>query len=173
MSDHPFKGIGKMVNVFTRSKLTPLLIFFFFFIGVFSVWKLPGEEEHQISVPIFDIFVSYPGATAEEVERRIVNLGERKLWEIPGVEYIYSTAQTDGALFIIRFKVGENVEKSLIKLYTKVYSNLDYLPQGATQPLIKVRSIDDVPILTLTFHGDSMDPVQLRKTVARLQTLIN
>ncbi len=173
MSAHNSKFIGGIVDYFARSKITPLIIGFAILLGLIAVLNIPREEEPQISVPMFDIFVSYPGATTEEVEHRIVNLGERKLWEIPGVEYIYSTSEPDGALIIVRFKVGENVEKSLIKLYTKVYSNLDFLPRGASQPLIKVRSIDDVPILSLTFSGPSRSPLELRKIVARVQRSIN
>jgi multidrug efflux pump subunit AcrB len=165
--------IARVVGAFIRSKVTPLIIGFSIFLGVLSVINLPREEEPQIAVPVFDIFVAYPGATAEEVERRIVNVGERKLWELPGVEYIYSMTEADGAVITVRFKVGEDVEKSLIKLYTKVYSNLDLLAKGGTQPLIKIRSIDDVPIMALTFHSMTNDPVRLRKVVADLQNSVN
>ena len=173
MTPHKLGFLGNVINTFARSKITPLIIAASLIIGLFAVVNLPREEEPQISVPMFDIFVSYPGASAQEVERRIINVGERTLWEISGVEYIYSTAESDGAMFIVRFKVGEDIEKSLIKLYTKVYSNLDLLPAGATQPFIKVRSIDDVPILALTFHSKKRDAVSLRKVVADLQTLIS
>ena len=107
MNSHNSHLINKIVDYFARSKITPLIVGFSILIGVFSVFNIPREEEPQISVPMFDIFVSYPGAATEEVEQRIVNLGERKLWEIPGVEYIYSTSEPDGALIIVRFKVGE------------------------------------------------------------------
>ncbi|MFA5146737.1 MAG: efflux RND transporter permease subunit [Candidatus Omnitrophota bacterium] len=172
MAEHHSHFISRTVDYFARSKITPLIIGFSILVGLFSVLNIPREEEPQISVPMFDIFVSYPGATAEEMERRIVTLGERKLWEIPGVEYIYSTSETDGAIIIVRFRVGEDAEESLIKLYTKVYSNLDFLPKGASQPLIKVRSIDDVPVLGLTFYGPP-DPVALRRTVAKVRDAIN
>jgi len=165
--------LSAVIGTFAHSKITPLIIITSIILGFFAVLNLPREEEPQISVPMFDIFVSYPGASSQEVERRIVNVGERKLWEISGVEYIYSTAEPDGALFIVRFKVGEDIEKSLIKLYTKVYSNLDLLTVGASQPLIKVRSIDDVPILSLTFHSQAKDPVSLRKVVAGIQTQVS
>ena len=170
---HSADWIGKLVTVFAQSKLTVLLIAASILLGLFSAMNLPREEEPQISVPIFDVFVSYPGASSQDVEKRIVNLGERKLWEIPGVEYIYSTAETDGALFVVRFKVGSNVEESLIKLYTKVYANFDVLPQGASQPLIKLRSIDDVSVLALTFYGREKSPLELRRAAARIQTLVN
>ncbi|MDD5730504.1 MAG: efflux RND transporter permease subunit [Candidatus Omnitrophica bacterium] len=173
LSPHRLGFLGKVINTFARSKITPLIIAASVMLGLFAVVNLPREEEPQISVPMFDIFVSYPGASAQEVERRIINVGERKLWEISGVEYIYSTAESDGALFIVRFKVGEDVEKSLIKLYTKVYANLDLLAQGASQPLIKLRSIDDVPILSLTFHSKAKDLVSLRRIVAATQNQIN
>lgn len=170
---HKSDGLGSIVSAFTRSKVTPLIIAASILLGIFALINLPREEEPQISVPMFDIFVSYPGASAQEVERRIIDVGERKLWEISGVEYIYSTAEADGALFIVRFKVGENVEKSLIKLYTKVYSNLDFLAPEASQPLIKVRSIDDVPVLSLTFHSLTLDAVSLRRVVAGVQVLVS
>ena len=99
MNNHATGFIGRIVSVFARSKITPLIIGFAMVLGVLAVFSIPREEEPQISVPMFDIFVSYPGATTEEVERRIVDLGERKLWEIPGVEYIYSTSEPDGAAF--------------------------------------------------------------------------
>lgn len=173
MHDHHSDWIGRSVRTFAQSKLTPLIIVASLLIGVFAVMNLPREEEPQINVPMFDIAVSFPGASAQEVEQRIVNLGERKLWEIPGVEYIYSTAEPNRAFFIVRFRVGEDIEKSLIKLYTKVYSNLDFMPQGASQPLIKTRSIDDVPVMTLTFHSETMSPLELRRSVARLQQEIS
>ena len=165
--------IARVVGVFVKSKVTPLIIGFSIFLGVMAVINLPREEEPQISVPMFDIFVSYPGATAEEVERRIVNVGERKLWEINGVEYVYSITQAEGAVITVRFKVGEDVEKSLIKLYTKVHSNLDVLAKGGSQPFIKIRSIDDVPVMTLTFHSGNNDQVRLRKVVSEVQNSIS
>jgi multidrug efflux pump subunit AcrB len=165
--------IARIVRIFVKSKVTPLIIGFSIFLGVLAVFNLPREEEPQISVPMFDIFVSYPGTTAEEVEHRIVNVGERKLWEISGVEYVYSTIQAEGAVITVRFRVGEDAEKSLIKLYTKVYSSLDLLAKGGSTPLIKVRSIDDVPVMTLTFHSAKNDPVRLRKVVSDVQNSIS
>jgi len=173
MSAHQEGFIARVVGVFVKSKVTPLIIGFSIFLGVMAVINLPREEEPQISVPMFDIFVSYPGATAQEVERRIVNIGERKLWEIKGVEYVYSMTQAEGAIITVRFRVGEDIEKSLIKLYTKVYSNLNVLARGGSQPFIKIRSIDDVSILTLTFHGMQDDPVALRKVVSDVQNDIS
>ncbi|HNX53430.1 MAG TPA: efflux RND transporter permease subunit [Pontiellaceae bacterium] len=165
--------IARIVRIFVKSKVTPLIIGFSVFLGVLAVLNLPREEEPQISVPMFDIFVSYPGATAEEVEDRIVNVGERKLWEISGVEYVYSAIQAEGAVITVRFRVGENAEKSLIKLYTKVYSNLDLLAKDGSMPLIKIRSIDDVPVMTVTFHGATNDAVRLRKVVSDVQRSIS
>jgi multidrug efflux pump subunit AcrB len=170
---HSFKWLEGLIRYFADSKITPLLIAASILLGTLSLVQLPREEEPQIVVPIFDIFVSYPGVTPKEAEKRIVELGERKFWEIPGVEYVYSTSYAHGAMFIVRFRVGEDMERSLIRLYTKVYSNLDYLPQGAHQPLIKQRSIDDVPILALTFHGEKRSPMALRQIVAKIRQQIN
>lgn len=173
MDNNRMDWIGRIVEVFVRSKITPLILGFAIFLGFMAVVNLPREEEPQISVPMFDVFVRYPGATSEEVEQRIINVGERKLWEIPGVEYIYSTSQSDGGLIVVRFKVGEDMERSLTKVYAKVFANLDVLPPGASQPLIKARSIDDVPILSLTFYSDTKDAQALRRVAAMVQQEVN
>ena len=165
--------LSSLVTYFSNSKLTPLAILLSLLIGILAVMNIPREEEPQISVPMFDLFVSFPGATPEVIEKQVVNLGERKLWEIPGVEYIYSTMESNQALIIVRFKVGEDIEKSLIKLYTKVYSNMDWLPKGTGQPLIKVRSIDDVPVLSLTFYSSKKNGLELRKCAADVRQEIN
>ena len=170
----PKRGFaGWLAESFITSKLTPLFILASLLLGLFAVRYLPREEEPQIHVPFFDVFVPFPGAGSEEVEKRIIEVGERRLWEIPGVEYVYSTAMPNYGMFTVRFKVGSNPEDSLIKLYTKVYANLDSLPAGAGQPLIKPRSIDDVPVLALTFWRKDGDPVELRRVAARVQQEIN
>jgi multidrug efflux pump subunit AcrB len=160
---------GALAQAFIRSKLTVLIALGSVLLGLFGVWKLPREEEPQINVPMFDIFVGLPGASAKEVEERIVDLGERKLWEIPGVEYIYSTSEPGGAMFIVRFKVGTNPEEAMTRVYTKTFAHADFMPPGATPALIKPRSIDDVPILALTLSGEGLDELALRRAAARLR----
>jgi multidrug efflux pump subunit AcrB len=140
---------GRLAATFVNSKLTVLFVLASLLLGVFAAVRLPREEEPQINVPMFDVFVGVPGASAREVEDRVTRLGERKFWEIPGVEYVYSTSEPGLALFILRFKVGTNPEEAMTRVYTKTFAHMDMLPPGATQPLIKPRSIDDVPILSL------------------------
>ncbi len=160
---------GKLARAFVVSKLTPLLALFSLFVGALALWKLPREEEPQINVPMFDVLVPFPGASAREVEERVVNVGERRLQEIPGVEYIYSTARPGLALFIVRFKVGMSPERAMTLIYTKTFSNLDQLAPGAGPPLIKPRSIDDVPVLTLTLWGGGQTGLGLRRAAAELR----
>jgi multidrug efflux pump subunit AcrB len=163
---------GRLAHSFIDSKLTPLFITASVLIGAFSVWQLPREEEPQIIVPMIDIFVGMPGASAREVEERVTKPMEKLLWEIPGVEYIYSTSQPGGSMAIVRFKVGEDEEKSIVKLNQKMFANFDLIPPGATQPLIKPRSIDDVPILALTLTSSRYGGLELRRIAAQVHDTI-
>ena len=146
---------GKIAKAFITSKLTPILIIVSLLLGFFALSVTPREEEPQIKVPMVDVMVSYPGATAEEVEERVTRPMEKFLWEIKGVEYVYSIITPGSNLTIVRFKVGENTEDSLVKLYNKLMSNYDKIPPGVSQPLVKAKSIDDVPILTLTLWSNN------------------
>jgi multidrug efflux pump subunit AcrB len=159
---------GKFARAFIDSKLTPLIIAASILLGVGAVLMLPREEEPQIIVPMIDIFVQMPGASSKEVEERVTRPMEQLLWEIPGVEYIYSTSSPGFALAIVRFRVGEDEEKSIVRLNQKMFANFDLIPPGASQPLIKPRSIDDVPILALTLSSNRYDHFMLRRMAAQV-----
>jgi len=173
--DHPMAQLGfagRIARAFIDSKLTPLIIITSVLLGVAAIVLLPREEEPQIKVPMVDVLVSMPGFSAKEVEERATRPMEKLLWEIPGVEYIYSTSRPGEGLAIVRFKVGEDVEKSLVKLNQKLQSNFDRIPRGISFPLIKPKSIDDVPILALTFHSSRYDHLTLRHLVAQVDDAV-
>ncbi len=171
MSSRGRKGhglAGRFAAAFVNSKLTPLLIGASILAGIGAVAVLPREEEPQIVVPLVDVFVQMPGASAREVEERVTKPMEKLLWEIPGVEYIYSTSSPGVALAVVRFYVGEDEEKAIVRLNQKMFANFDLIPPGASPPLIKPRSIDDVPILALTLWSPHYDHFTLRRVAAQL-----
>jgi len=169
-STHSSQGLaGLLAKSFIDSKLTLLFILASVLLGAFAVFMLPREEEPQIKVPMVDVLVSVPGFSAEEVEKRVAAPMEKLIWEIPGVEYVYSISRPEEALVIVRYKVGEDVERSLVKLNQKLQSNFDRIPPGVSFPLLKPRSIDDVPILTLTFHSPTEDHYFLRRIAAEIE----
>ena len=173
LKDHPHQGMaGRMAAAFIDSKLTPLIIIGSVLLGLFAVLLLPREEEPQIKVPMVDVLVSMPGASAQEIEERVTRPMEKLLWEISGVEYIYSTSTPGSSMVIVRFLVGHDVETALVRLNQKLQQNFDRIPPGVTAPLIKARSIDDVPILALTLHSAQHDAVELRRLAAEVEDRI-
>ena len=168
----PLGAAGRFAHAWIDSKLTPLIIAGALLIGAFAVWKLPREEEPQIIVPMIDVFVQMPGASAHEVEERVTRPMEKLLWEIPGVEYIYSTSSPGMSLAIVRFYVGQDEEKSIVRLNQKLLANFDLIPPGASQPLVKPRSIDDVPILALTLSSKRYGDFELRQIAAQVHDTI-
>jgi multidrug efflux pump subunit AcrB len=159
---------GTLAHAFIDSRLTPLLIIASILAGFGAVLLLPREEEPQIIVPMIDVFVQMPGATASEVESRLTRPMEKLLWEIPGVEYVYSTSSPGMAMAVVRFRVGEAEENAIVRLNQKMAANVDLIPPGASLPLIKPRSIDDVPILALTLSSRIYDHFTLRRIAAQL-----
>ena len=164
----PLGPAGKLAQAFVHSRLTPLFMAASMALGLMAVVKLPREEEPQIKVPMVDVFVALPGSSAKEVEQRVTKPMEKLLWEIPGVEYLYSTSSPGQSLVIVRFKVGEDEERSLVKLNQKLQAHFDLIPPGASLPLVKPRSIDDVPVLGLTLHSQRYSSFELRRIAAQL-----
>ena len=159
---------GAIAKTFIQSKLTPLVVIASVILGIFAVIITPREEEPQIVVPMIDVFVTYPGASAREVDELATKPMSKLLWELKGVEYIYTMSKPGLSLAIVRFHVGEDAEKSIVDLYNKLMSNYDRIPPGVSQPLVKVRSIDDVPILSFTLWSSQYSGYELRRVAFEL-----
>lgn len=163
------KGLsGRIADVFIKSKLTILLMLVFLAIGVYSTLLIPREEEPQIKIPIADIFVSYPGASPKEVESRVVQPLEKMISNIKGVEYVYSTSMSGQAMLVVQYYVGEDIERSIVKLYDEINKHADKMPMGVSQPLIKTRSIDDVPMMSLTLWSEQRDDYDMKQIAQEL-----
>ena len=154
---------GKIANVFINSKLTILLMVGLMAIGIYSSFLIPREEEPQIIVPMADVLVGYPGASPREVESRVVKPLEKIISNIKGVQHVHSIAMNGQSMMIVQFYVGEDTERSYVKLYDELMRHQGMFPPGVTQPLVKTRSIDDVPMLGLTFWSENYNDFEIRQ----------
>jgi multidrug efflux pump subunit AcrB len=154
---------GRIAALFIGSKLTPLIMVGVLLLGLFAIVGTPREEEPQIVVPMADVWLPFPGASAKVVEEQLTKPFERKLSEIKGVEYVYSISRPGGALIIVRFYVGQPMEQSLVDLYDKLMSNQDLLPPGAEPFLVKPKDVNDVPIVTLTLSSERYGEFELHR----------
>jgi multidrug efflux pump subunit AcrB len=154
---------GNIAKAFIQSKLTVLLMIAFLLIGGYSTMLIPREEEPQIDVPMADIFIRYPGASPKEVEARVSQPLEKIISNVKGVEYVYSTSMKGQVMLIVQFYVGEDIERSLVKLYNELMKNMDKMPAGVSMPLVKTRAIDDVPVLGLTLWSEKYNDYELKQ----------
>jgi multidrug efflux pump subunit AcrB len=160
---------GRIAGGFLESRLSPLLTAAALGLGLMAILATPREEEPQISVPMIDVLLAMPGASPKETENLLVRPVERLMWEIPAVEHVYSTAGEGQALVTVRFKVGEDQERSVVKVHAKLLSGADKTPPGVPPPLVKPHSIDDVPIVTLTLHARTYPSSGLRDIATHLE----
>jgi multidrug efflux pump subunit AcrB len=176
-NSRPAGFLSRLVEPFLQGRLSILLVVLAACLGLAAVMNTSREEEPQIVVPLADIFVQAPGASAEEVEKLVATPLERLLWQVDGVEHVYSMSQPGQALVTVRFFVGEDRERSLVKLHNKIMMNQDQAPPLVKGWVIKPVEIDDVPIVTITLHSKSYDDHQLRRmaeeVVARLAEVKN
>ena len=160
---------GRIARAFLDSKLTPLVTVASLAVGLLAIAATPREEEPQISVPMIDVIAALPGAGPDEVENRLTRPIEKRMWEIPGVEYVYALATDGMTLVTVRFRVGEDQVRSVAKVHAKLAGAMDAAPPGATPPLVKPHTIDDVPILALTLHSPRYDADALRGMAVLLE----
>ena len=161
--DVPDNLIVRIVRPFLTSHLAVLLIIISLCLGAAAVLVTPREEEPQIVVPLADVFVQAPGASPEEIEKLVATPLERLLWQIDGVEYVYSMSRRDMAVVTVRFYVGEDRVGSLVKLHNKIRMNIDAVPPIVKGWVIKPVEIDDVPIVNISLYSDRYDDAQLHR----------
>ena len=167
------KGIsGKIANFFINSKLTILLMVALMIIGSYSSFLIPREEEPQIAIPMADVMVGYPGASPSEVESRVIKPLEKVISNIKGVEHVHSMAMNGQAMMIVQFYVGEDIERSYVKLYDELMKHQGIFPQGVMQPMVKTRSIDDVPMMGVTLWSEKMDDFEIRQVAEEVTSEI-
>jgi multidrug efflux pump subunit AcrB len=167
-----YGAAGRLAAAFIRSKLTPLFIGASLALGALAIVALPREEEPQIIVPMVDVLVEMPGATSADVEQRVTRPLEQLLWEVPGVEYVYSTSSPGQSMVVVRFRVGQPEEAALVRLNQKLAANADRIPPGVVGPIVKPRSIDDVPIMAVTVWSERYGDDQMRALAAQLRDAI-
>lgn len=161
--------LSRLVEVFLRGNLSILLIVISLIAGAVALLVTPREEEPQIVVPLADVLIQMPGASAEEVEKQVATSLERLLHQIDGVEYVYSMSRPGMAVVTVRFYVGEDREDSLIKLYNKIAMNTDTVPPGVTGWVVKPIEIDDVPIVNITLWSERYSDHELRRVAAQVE----
>jgi multidrug efflux pump subunit AcrB len=160
---------GRVAQSFLRSKLTPLLAVASLGVGALGLVATPREEEPQIPAPMIDVVVAMPGASPKEAENLLARPIEQRMFEIPGVDHVYTRAGDGYALIVVRFAVGEDQERSVTKVHAKLAAAAGGVPPGALPPVVKPHSIDDVPVLTLTLHSAAYDANALRQIAVHLE----
>ncbi len=159
--EHGFTN--RIVKIFLESNLSLILILLATVVGLAALGLTPREEDPQIVVPLADVYVNFPGHSAAEVEQLVTTPLEKILYQIDGVEYVYSMSREDQAIITVRYYVGEDRERSLVKLQKKLDENLDIVPPGVAGWVVKPVEIDDVPAVTLTLSSAISDSTTLRR----------
>ncbi|MGM0553591.1 MAG: efflux RND transporter permease subunit [Pseudomonadota bacterium] len=170
--EHP--GIaGRMAASFINSPLSPLLLLASIAIGILGLMVTPRQEDPQISVPMVDVMVSYPGVPSEQVASLVARPLERLMSELSGVDNVYSVSHRGQALVTVQFDVGEEMESSIVKVHDQLMANRDRIPPGASEPMVKPKGADDVPVVTLTLWSDEVDDALLRQIALDVRQQVN
>ncbi len=168
-AETPLNIAGKLGQFAMQSNLTPIISILIFLIGALALMVTPREENPQIDVPAANVIVHMQGSSPEEVQNLIVRPLEMVLREMTGVKHTYGASMDSMGVVTVMFKVGEDKEASLVKLYDRIMHNLDRLPAGASQPLVKPMDVDDVPVSVITLSSQAMDGLALKRLAERVR----
>jgi multidrug efflux pump subunit AcrB len=164
----PLNIAGRLAQIFLRSKITAMIMLAITLMGMMALAVTPREYNPQIVVPAANIIVAKPGASATEVENLIVKPLEAIMNSQAGVKHTFGYAVNDVGVVTVQFDVGQDQERSLVKLYNQLMQNMDRIPPGAMQPLVKPINVDDVPVMTLALASRSLGDDPLRRVGLRV-----
>nr|VFK62137.1 MAG: Multidrug efflux pump subunit AcrB [Candidatus Kentron sp. UNK]VFK70288.1 MAG: Multidrug efflux pump subunit AcrB [Candidatus Kentron sp. UNK] len=153
---------GRVTQAFIDSPLSPLLFLAMLLLGILGLIMTPRQEDPQISVPMVDVLVSYPGVSSQQVARLAMDPLQRIMSEIPGVKHVYAASGRGRGMVTVEFDVGEELGPSIVKVHDKIQSNMDKIPPGVSPPLVQPKGIDDVPVVTLTLWSKRKNDGELR-----------
>ena len=159
---HDLGVAGRIAHTFINTPVTPMLLVATLLIGLMGLYFTPRQEDPQLSVPMIDIYLSYPGTSSEQVESLVTEPFERLMSEITGVRHVYSATERGKAIVTVQFTVGEDLGESVVKVHDKYQSNMDKMPPDVQLPLIKPVAIDDVPTVAITLWSKEVDDSTLR-----------
>lgn len=167
-TNQPMNIAGRLAKSFLLSKITAMIMLAITLVGLLAMVVTPREYNPQIVVPAANIIVAKPGANADEVENMIVKPLEAIMNSLAGVKHTFGFASNDFGVVTVQFDVGEDQEKSLVKLYSQMMQNMDRMPPGAMQPIVKPINVDDVPIMTLALASNRQSDYELRNVAAHV-----
>ncbi len=153
---------GELCKAFIHSPLSPLLYLVMLFLGIYGLIATPRQEDPEISVPMIDIFYQMPGASAEQIAKLVIGPQERVLSEIPNIRHVYSVSDKEMGMITLRYRVGVDMEFALLRTMAQLKAHADKLPPGALPAMMKPKSIDDVPVVTITMWSNELDDSTLR-----------
>lgn len=165
-------AVARLIEAFLHGNLSVLIILVMLGCGAAALLLTPREEEPQIVVPLADVYVRMPGASAEEIEQQVSSKLERLLYQVDGVEYVYSMSRPGEAIVTVRFYVGEHRENSLVKIHNKIAMSVDQVPPGVTGWVVKPIEIDDVPFVNVTLWSKTADDFTLRRVAEQVEVAL-
>jgi multidrug efflux pump subunit AcrB len=168
--DHIMGLTGRFTEYFITSKLTPLIMIMTVVMGVLAIWVTPKEDEPPITLTVADVFLTYPGRGAQDIDERLARPVGSWIREIPTVKHVASSAGEHSVLFTVEFLDGVPREKALTQLYDRLYANMDQLPPGVSAPLVKPRGVAEVPSLAVNLWSESEGPQILKKIASEMAT---
>ncbi|MCF6208212.1 MAG: efflux RND transporter permease subunit, partial [Ghiorsea sp.] len=168
-TEEPLNIAGKLGKIAMTSNLTPIVSILILLIGIFALFITPREENPQIDVPAANVIIQMNGASPMEVQNLIVHPMEMILREMNGVDHTYGTAMGNVGVVTVVFEVGADKEISMVKLYDRIMQNLDRMPPGASQPLVKPMDVNEVPAAVITLSSSELDGLSMKRLAERVR----
>ncbi|MGE4530372.1 MAG: efflux RND transporter permease subunit [Acidithiobacillus sp.] len=159
---------GRLAEIFYQSKITVLIMIAIALFGALAVLVTPRLYNPEIVVPAAEIFVARPGSNSAEIHHLVIRPLEALMASLPGVHHTFGYSVNDMGIVTVEFQVGANEEKSLLEVYNQLSRNMDKMPPGTEQPMVKSIGINDVPIMSVTLSAAQMSPLALRQVGVRL-----
>ena len=129
-------------------------------IGFLSYTLMPREQDPTINFNWIDITTVLPGATAEDVEKRITEVLEKRIRKVSHIKFVSSVSRESISNILVRFEEIEPrlFDKRIADLRREVQDAEDELPDNATTPFVfEITTANAFPVATLAVVGHADD----------------
>lgn len=137
----------KLYESSVKKPITTSLIFIAIIVlGLFSLSRLSIDLMPEIEMNQAYVIVTYPGASAEDVENNVTKVMESALSTVSDLKELTSTSKENTAIIGCEFEWGIDIDGAVNDMRDKIELVKQMLPDGCSNPMILKISTDMMPI---------------------------
>lgn len=155
------QGGGLSAVAIRRPIFTLMMMLGLITLGIFSYRQLSIDQFPEVDIPVVMVQTTYPGASAETIEREVTERLEQAFNPVEGVDRITSVSLEGVSQVVVEFDLGRSSDLGAQDIRAKIEGIRRDLPVDIDPPIVQKFDPAAQPIMSLALSSPAMPMTQL------------